>query len=882
MASVLTASSEIAKLLQPFRDDFLFYAPRCLKIRTKEGGIAPLRLNRAQRYLHAQLEQQLKEKGKIRALGLKGRQQGFSTYVEGRFYHRTSLNFGKRAGILTHQQASTDALFEMTKRYHDECPEVLRPHTSAASAKELKFKDLDSGYFVATARSEGVGRGFGGVQYFHGCLGPQTLIVDGLTGELVEMQMFDVGDLVRTHTGGVAPVTFISSQTKRLNRVRVKGLQDFPLDATDEHRFWTENGWKELRDIEPGDKIGYPVAPITDEGVTWLFRMADAPRPQGGGTVEHGPERISPSYELGRVLGLYLAEGTVVFQSKSGAPSAVTFTVHDKEAERTVDWLKPLAALYTSVKVVSRPDCQTTTVTAYGKSFADFVHTLCGRTHWKRLPYEWRIAGESFARGLVHGYFAGDGHFSADRDRRVSATSIRSAISTGMRDALASLGYGWAGLQFKEPGIRHGRNEKAAYVLRLCGPGVERLSAELGKPWVERKRTGSYGAVQVRNGYAWLPVVSKEDIGERPVMDFEVGHSDHSYCTVHGATHNSEVAFWPNAEDHFAGVMQAIPNAAGTEVILESTANGPGNLFYEMWQDAEAGKGEYIAIFVPWFWQDEYRLPVPEGFVLDPQECEYAELYDLDLQQMAWRRAKIRDEFRGDVALFDQEYPATSALAFRRVAGDPLIDMALIEKARQCTVAEPRGRHLIGVDPAEYGDDDTGIAHRQGRVVHSIEGRHGQSQIETANYIARKFGHLREEAEVMVDCTGGYGSTIVDLLTEWDWSAHRVMFGEKATEDELYANRRTEIWCDMAAWYADSPCSIPNNMALVAQTGAPQYTYDSSRRKVLESKEKMRQRGVKSPDLADAVALTHAFKFPSDTNRTRGLDRARVKSSWRT
>lgn len=512
MPSVLTASSEIAKLLQPFRDDFLFYAPRCLKIRTKEGGVHPFRLNKAQLYVHKKLEEQLKEKGKIRALVLKGRQQGMSTYVEGRFYWRTSLNFGKRAGILTHQQASTDALFEMTKRYHDECPAVMRPKTGAASAKELRFADLDSGYFVATAGSKGVGRGFGGVQYFH----------------------------------------------------------------------------------------------------------------------------------------------------------------------------------------------------------------------------------------------------------------------------------------------------------------------------------------------------------------------------------SSEAAFQPNAEEHFAGVMQAIPNAPGTEVIIESTANGPGNMFYEMWQDAEAGKGEYIAIFVPWFWQDEYRLPVPDGFVLDAEEAEYAELYGCDAEQMAWRRAKIRDEFRGDVDLFNQEYPATSALAFRRVAGSPLIDMALIEKARQCTAAEPRGRHLIGVDPAEYGDDDTGIAHRQGRVIHSIEGRHGQSQIETANYIARKFGHLREEAEVMVDCTGGYGSTIVDLLTEWGWSAHRVMFGEKATEDELYANRRTEIWCDMAAWYADSPCSIPDNMALVAQTGAPQYTYDSSRRKVLESKEKMRQRGVKSPDLADAVALTHAFKFPSDTNRTRGLDRGRVKSSWRT
>ena len=79
------------------RDDFEYYAPRCLKIRTKNGAINPFRLNAAQIYLHGQLEQQRKKTGKVRALVLKGRQQGCSTYTEGRFFPKTTHRRGTRA-----------------------------------------------------------------------------------------------------------------------------------------------------------------------------------------------------------------------------------------------------------------------------------------------------------------------------------------------------------------------------------------------------------------------------------------------------------------------------------------------------------------------------------------------------------------------------------------------------------------------------------------------------------------------------------------------------------------------------------------------------------------------------------------------------------------
>jgi len=85
--------------------------------------------------------------------------------------------------------------------------------------------------------------------------------------------------------------------------------------------------------------------------------------------------------------------------------------------------------------------------------------------------------------------------------------------------------------------------------------------------------------------------------------------------------HGSEVAFWPHAETHAAGVLQAVADEPGTEIILESTANGVGNLFHKMWRDAETGANDYIAIFVPWYWHEEYRKPpVGAGFKPAPTD----------------------------------------------------------------------------------------------------------------------------------------------------------------------------------------------------------------------------------------------------------------------
>ena len=148
-------------------DDLLEFASQLFVIRTKSGKPTPFVFNRVQRYLHDCLEKQLNEKGVVRSLVLKGRQQGCSTYVQARYFHKVLTLVGKKAFILTHESEATKNIFEITKRYYDNLPFGFASTADKSSTKELKFKKLDSGYTVGTAGNKGAGRSQT-IQLFHG------------------------------------------------------------------------------------------------------------------------------------------------------------------------------------------------------------------------------------------------------------------------------------------------------------------------------------------------------------------------------------------------------------------------------------------------------------------------------------------------------------------------------------------------------------------------------------------------------------------------------------------------------------------------------------------------------------------------------------------
>ncbi len=133
MSNVLTTLRDRAQRLV---EDLPYFAVNCLKIRPKAGGLLPLTFNRVQLEVHERLEAQLRDTGRVRALILKARQPGISTYVEARFFHKITKTPGIASFILTHSQQATEAIFGITERYHSNMPEPLRLKTVAADLIE--------------------------------------------------------------------------------------------------------------------------------------------------------------------------------------------------------------------------------------------------------------------------------------------------------------------------------------------------------------------------------------------------------------------------------------------------------------------------------------------------------------------------------------------------------------------------------------------------------------------------------------------------------------------------------------------------------------------------------------------------------------------------
>jgi hypothetical protein len=168
MNSVVQISIEEMRLRERLMHDFEAYAFCCLKIKDKlSGKFVPFRLNKAQKYFLDEARRQKLATGKIRAIMLKARQVGCSTFTEAKAFHFVSHREGVNAFILTHLRQSTDALFKMSKNYYDLCPKEFQPHLGKSNANELYFDNLKSGYLVGTAGEKAQGRGTTN-HFFHG------------------------------------------------------------------------------------------------------------------------------------------------------------------------------------------------------------------------------------------------------------------------------------------------------------------------------------------------------------------------------------------------------------------------------------------------------------------------------------------------------------------------------------------------------------------------------------------------------------------------------------------------------------------------------------------------------------------------------------------
>jgi len=248
------------------------------------------------------------------------------------------------------------------------------------------------------------------------------------------------------------------------------------------------------------------------------------------------------------------------------------------------------------------------------------------------------------------------------------------------------------------------------------------------------------------------------------------------------------------------------------------------NQFYDLYQYAQTDPEWYAGM---------YR--VDETDILDEEEVKMARNTMDDSQ---YRREFLCDFSASmDNALITID-KVTDASAIKRTEGEVL-----------------GSAKILGVDVARFGSDRSVIQKRKGLAAYEPKIFDDIDNMTLAGMVAQTINEWEPDA-VFIDA--GRGEGVIDRLRQLGYFVSEVNFGGKAL-NPTYHNKRSEMWDTIRIWLDDGG-SLPNNTDLKTDLCVPTYKFDSANRMQLESKDDIKKRGGRSPDLGDALALT--FSYP--------------------
>ena len=192
---------------------------------------------------------------------------------------------------------------------------------------------------------------------------------------------------------------------------------------------------------------------------------------------------------------------------------------------------------------------------------------------------------------------------------------------------------------------------------------------------------------------------------------------------------------------------------------------------------------------------------------------------------------------------------------------DTIIPFHLADSAIKRDIeVTPDTKPIWGLDVARFGADKTALCKRYGNVVTEITSWQGLDLMQTVGRVMAEYEGLSPSmrpSEILVDSIG-VGGGVVDRLRELGAPVRGINVGESPAMGNTYMNLRAELWFKTKGWLEDRSCKIPNDDQLLAELTSIRYAFTPGGKMKAESKDDMRKRGLKSPDLADALCLTMA------------------------
>ena len=195
---------------------------------------------------------------------------------------------------------------------------------------------------------------------------------------------------------------------------------------------------------------------------------------------------------------------------------------------------------------------------------------------------------------------------------------------------------------------------------------------------------------------------------------------------------------------------------------------------------------------------------------------------------------------------------------FPRFGSFQFISSESVEKCRKCKATGfdslPK---IMSVDVARFGDDQTVIAIRQGRLFRILEKQRGWDTFQTTSKVIEWIEMEKPDA-VIVD-SDGLGAGVFDNLNHRGFGRNLYEYhgGEAPTDSNKYFNKRAESWGLMRAALT-AGMEIPDDPELADQLTGIRYSYSNDQKIQLEKKEAMKLRGLMSPDQGDACAMSYS------------------------
>lgn len=308
--------------------DFDYYR-KYLQIRPRAGGERiPFVLNNAQKALHQRIERERAEFGMVRALIPKARRMGVSTYIGGRYFHRTATEFGRRAQVVAHRTDSATNLHREVKEFYLGLPAAMQPHVSLSNARELIFDKLKSLYKVASAEGGDIGRS----DDFHLLHLSEAAFFDNtedLSSGLLKTVLGLPGTEIAMESTGNGQSGMFYNMCEQAHRDQNKGewrIHFLPWHLMPEYRMAVPQGWKAPKEFEDYAKMHG----LDREQLYWFWKENYTTAVMNGGQPEvihrlsrqEFPAIYSECFMADSTLDFFPASTVAAAMNRKAAPSA--------------------------------------------------------------------------------------------------------------------------------------------------------------------------------------------------------------------------------------------------------------------------------------------------------------------------------------------------------------------------------------------------------------------------------------------------------------------------------------------------------------------------------------------------------------------------------